>query len=350
MSITPPLETSSYLKEMNDQADITSNENNYFFNIESINENSLGFFYDVISGLKTEQKTLPCKYFYDEKGSRLFEEICSTKEYYITRTELALLPKVAKHLHAYFDRGLTIIEPGCGAGEKVKILMSELNEVKCFVPLEISASALNYSVDSIENDFPDIDVKPLLGDFTEPKHLLELSNSIDNHNERLVFFPGSTIGNFERDSAISVLNNLSVIAGDNGYLLIGIDLLKNRQKLLGAYNDNMGVTEAFNKNILHRVNTELNADFNVDSGFNHLAIFNEDYDRIEMYLQSCCDQVVSISGHSFSFLEDECIHTENSHKYSVDSFCILIEEANLKLVEFWTDEDNCFGVFLLKNT
>jgi len=317
-------------------------------NANYIDGSSCTFLDDIVLGLTSPKKSLPCKYFYDEKGSLLFDEICKLKEYYITRAECALLPGVGKALRGYFSDGLTIVEPGSGAGTKVQILMKELKNVERFFSLEISSSSLNDSVDSIQESFPDLSVTPLCGDFTDAQDLAELSQEIRSSTKRLVFFPGSTIGNFERSSAVAILNNLSVIAGKDGCLLVGVDLLKNRKKLIKAYDDAAGITAAFNKNILHRINAELDGNFDVDSGFEHVAVFNEKHKRVEMYLKSTVAQKVTVSGSEFTFEKDEYIHTENSHKYSPESFSAIAAEAGLELLEFWTDPGSNFGIFLLQ--
>jgi len=318
------------------------------FDIDNAVSDSDTFLNDIVSGLSGRLKSLPRKYFYDAKGSSLFEKTCDLDEYSLTKTECDLLSEVGKSLRRFFNDGLTIVEPGSGAGIKVQILMRELKNIERFFPLEVSPSILGESIDAIQENFPDLDITPLCGDFTDTQDLMELSQEIRSTSKRLVFFPGSTISNFKRVCAINILKNLSTIAGKEGCLLVGIDLLKNRHRLVKAYNNKSGVTAEFNKNILHRINNELEGDFDVNSGFDHVALFNERYKRIEMYLKSVVEQTVTISGNDFHFDKDEYIHTVNSYKYSPEGFSSIATEAGLELLEFWTDAENKFGVFLLQ--
>ena len=355
-SIDIPLKHSDRLNS--DHLDLNSiinlgSKNNTVSNTNSFDiDNTLSdldiFLSDVVVGLSGRLKSLPCKYFYDAKGSSLFEKICDLDEYSLTKTESNLLSEVGKSLGRYFNDGLTIVDPGNSVGNKVQILMRELKDIERFFPLEISPAILGESVDTIQEIFPDLDITPLCGDFTDAQDLIELSQEIRCTSERLVFFPGSTIGNFKRVCAINILKNLSIIAGEGGYLLVGVDLLKNRQRLMKVYDDKGGVTAEFNKNILHRINSELDGNFDVSSGFEHVALFNERYKRIEMYLKSVVEQTVTISGNDFHFDKDEYIHTESSHKYSPESFSSIATEAGLELLEFWTDAEKKFGVFLLQ--
>lgn len=309
------------------------------------------FLQDVYKGLnvdKGQQKTLPCKYFYDERGSQLFEDICDLDEYYITRTELDLLASIGQEVAELVGEGVTIIEPGSGAGVKVQILLDALLKPSRFIPLEISLDALEASTQKLKQKFPRLEVIPHQGDFTDERDLKKLPLVAEEADKRLVFFPGSTLGNFNREEAIEVLSNLRLLAGEQGQVLVGIDLLKDRNRLLAAYDDSLGVTAEFNKNLLARINTELNADFDYKQGFEHRAVFNEEYSRIEMHLVSKRDQEVSIGDNRVSFVEGETIHTENSHKYSPELFAEIAREAKLEITNQWSDDQQDFGLFLLK--
>ncbi|MBT5331874.1 MAG: L-histidine N(alpha)-methyltransferase [Porticoccaceae bacterium] len=306
------------------------------------------FLADVLAGLSTRPKTLPCKYFYDERGSILFEQICELEEYYITRTELALLSDIGAEVAELVGEGVTIIEPGSGAGVKVQILLDALLHPRKFIPLEISLDALEASTKELKQKFPQLRVIPHQGDFTDQKDLKKLPLLKEKSERRLVFFPGSTIGNFTRKEAVEVLNNLRILAGENGLVLVGVDLLKDRNRLLDAYDDHLGITADFNKNLLVRINRELDANFDFERGFDHRAVFNEQASRIEMHLVSASDQSVEIGDQKVEFDEGESIHTENSHKYSEQMVVQMVTEANLQVVRDWTDEGGDFALFLLE--
>ena len=301
------------------------------------------FLQDVVRGLSKEQKTLPCKYFYDERGSQLFTEICEQEEYYLTNTEIALLNKYGAEIAAITGQNACIIEPGSGAGEKIQLLLTALDEPDSYMPLDISEEILQASVETITNKFPALKVNPVKIDFTNDINLPECNAS---SNKRLVFFPGSTIGNFNPEEASDFLQKLQQIAGPKGSLLIGVDLIKDKEVLEAAYDDKNGVTAEFNKNLLHRINDELNADFDI-TAFSHNAFFNDEKSRIEMHLTSEQEQSVKIQDNVFEFSEGETIHTENSYKYSVRSFTKLVEESGFAVVKVWQDENELFGLFYL---
>lgn len=300
------------------------------------------FLIDIIKGLSKNRKTLPCKYFYDERGSQLFEQICELDEYYITKTEIQLLESIKHEISDYIGPQANIIEPGSGAGEKVQILLSALQHVNRFMPLDISSEILFESAKVINERFPDIAVTPLVGDFTKFESL-KLSTDFLNHNKNVIYFPGSTIGNFEPFEAKSLLESFVKKLKANGALLIGVDLVKELSILEPAYDDSQGITEQFNKNILHRINKEFDADFDVDA-FEHKAYFDEDRSRIEMHLVSKQEQKVTIEDKEFLFMKDESIHTENSHKYSIPSFKLLAESAGWTSVKCWTDPQKLFSI------
>lgn len=311
------------------------------------------FLLDVYSGLGKVQKTLPCKYFYNECGSKLFEDICELPEYYLTRTEMQLLSKYSLEISKTIGRFATIIEPGAGAGLKVQILIASLQEPQNLFPLDISPTAMEGAYLEIKKCFPKLNVAALTGDFTRNTDLDRLSALINEHeplglSNRLVFFPGSTIGNFAPLEVEKLLCNFKRLAGKHGNLLIGIDLLKKRETLLAAYNDKQGTTEAFNKNLLHRINIELGGNFDVENGFHHRAVFNAPLSRVEMHLVSNRAQAVSIGKKSFQFREGETIHTENSHKYSILDFQSLANSADLRMENVWKDSEDRFALVMLR--
>ncbi|MBH0002381.1 MULTISPECIES: L-histidine N(alpha)-methyltransferase [Pseudoalteromonas] len=316
--------------------------------IKQSNITDTEFLNDVISGLTQQQKTLPCKYFYDDKGAALFEQITTLQEYYVTRTELSILEQHSKSIAQMLPENLSIIEPGCGSGKKVAYLLAHMANVKTFVPFEISEEMLSYSLAHLSPLFPDLAISPLLGDFTHSQMVKQLTKdtALDSQTN-LVYFPGSTLGNFAPVKAIEIMNNFHRLCGVNGYVLIGVDLVKERQVLLDAYNDKAGVTGAFNKNLLQRINNELNGTFNIDN-FSHESRFNEQHSRIEMHLVSNRTQSVIINDQQIDFIEGESIHTENSHKYTLESFKQLAAQANLKLEQTWQDDSNYFALCLLR--
>ena len=316
--------------------------------IKQSNITDTEFLNDVISGLTQQQKMLPCKYFYDDKGAALFEQITSLQEYYVTRTELSILEQYSQSIAQMLPENLSIIEPGCGSGKKVAYLLAHMANVKTFVPFEISEEMLSYSLAHLSPLFPDLAISPLLGDFTHSQMVKQLTKdtALDSQTN-LVYFPGSTLGNFAPVKAIEIMNNFHRLCGINGYVLIGVDLVKERQVLLDAYNDKAGITAAFNKNLLQRINNELNGTFNIDN-FSHESRFNEQHSRIEMHLVSNCNQSVIINDQQIDFIEGESIHTENSHKYTLESFKQLAAQANLKLEQTWQDDSNYFALCLLR--
>jgi dimethylhistidine N-methyltransferase len=316
--------------------------------IKQSNVTDTEFLNDVLDGLTQQQKTLPCKYFYDDKGAALFEQITTLQEYYVTRTELSILEAYSQAIAQMLPENLSIIEPGCGSGKKVAYLLAHMANVKTFVPFEISEEMLSYSLAHLSPLFPELAISPLLGDFTHSQMVKQLTKdtALDSQTN-LVYFPGSTLGNFSPVKAIEIMSNFHRLCGVNGYVLIGIDLVKERQVLLDAYDDKAGVTEAFNKNLLERINNELNANFDLTQ-FGHQSRFNEVHSKIEMHLVSMCDQSVTINNQQIDFKKGESIHTENSHKYTVESFKELAGQAGLTLQNTWQDDQGYFALCLLR--
>ena len=304
------------------------------------------FLNDVIEGLSQNPKTLKPKYFYDNRGAQLFTEICTTPEYYPTRTEIKILNQNAEDIASQIGDNTALIEYGSGALEKIKILLNFLNEPVGLIPVDISEDQLFASAKNLENLYPDLEILPVAADFTKPIPIPGFSHPPKKH---VAFFPGSTIGNFEPDLAIQFLEGVTKTIGFDGLLLIGFDLKKDIETLLAAYDDQQGITASFNKNLLSRINDELDGNFNLDT-FEHVARYNENKGRIEMHLKSTTEQTVSINKELFEFLEGETIHTENCYKFTKESFTAMSSKAGLYPVKTWTDDQNLFAVMLLRTT
>ena len=297
----------------------------------------------VLKGLNRPQKELACKFFYDERGSQLFDRICEVEEYYPTRTELALLEDRAGEISNLVGEGAALVEFGCGSLQKIRVLLAALNAPAAFVPIDISREHLIASVEDLAAEFPDLRIEPVVADYTQPLTL----PALEDEAKRVGFFPGSTIGNFTRDEAVAFLNVVAEILGQDGELLIGVDLKKDEAILNAAYNDEEGVTAAFNLNILHRINAELGGNFDLDA-FQHKAFYRADQGRIEMHIESLKNQKVRINGSTIDFTEGETIHTENSHKYSVDEFQAHAARAGFEPLRAWTDDERLFSVHYLR--
>lgn len=302
---------------------------------------------DILAGLLATPKTLPCKYFYDQRGSALFDEICELDEYYPTRTETAILEKHAEDMARQIGSDALVIELGSGSSTKTPVLLDALHDAAGYVPIDISKEHLMDAARRIHEAFPDLAVRPVCADFTTP---LDLPDFGLDAKRRYVFFPGSTMGNFDPAGRREILHQIVSLCGEQGGgLLIGLDLLKDRKTLEAAYNDGRGVTAAFNLNLLERVNRELQGTFEVD-GFEHDAPFNADEERIEMHLVSTSDQDARIGDEIVSFEAGERICTEYSHKFSVEAFTRLAKEVGLQQRAVWTDDDALFAVMLFETT
>ncbi len=302
------------------------------------------FYREVVNGLSCIPRRIPPKYFYDEKGAALFESICEQPEYYPTATEFAILREYADEIAAHTGTGQVLIEPGCGSCEKVRTLLDAVRPL-AYVPVDISCEQLQSAASEIAEDYAWLDVHAVCTDITGT---LELPG-IFGKEDRLVFYPGSSIGNFEPEDAVRFMAELAQTAGAGGRLLIGIDLEKDPQTLNAAYNDANGVTAEFNLNLLQRINRELDANFDIDA-FDHHAFYNSVAGRIEMHLICTRRQTVDIDGHTFEFSAGDSIHTENSYKYSIESFRTLAADAGYKTVDCWTDPGHLFGLYLLEVT
>ncbi len=294
---------------------------------------------EIISGLKSEQKTLPCKLFYDKRGSILFDLICELDEYYLTRTETKIMQDNIVDIAETLGEKFFLIELGSGSSTKTRILLEHLKNIIAYVPIDISEKHLHESVNILNDEFPKLNIFPIMADYTQE---FKLPIDGNNHLKKNVYYPGSTIGNFNKEEAQNFLKRISKICGENGGLLIGVDLVKDREILLNAYNDKKGITSAFNLNILRNINNQFQSDFD-SSKFKHKAIFNEEEHRIEMYLISKENQKVTIEGDDFYFEQGEKILTEYSTKYSIENFKELTSE-NFEFQKIWTDEKNYFAV------
>jgi dimethylhistidine N-methyltransferase len=299
---------------------------------------------EVLAGLQKPQKSLPSKLFYDERGSRLFEQITTLPEYYPTRTEYKIIREHINKIAEEIGPDSVIIEPGSGSCEKVRLLLDNLSDVKAYVPVDISQQYLANVVRELRADYPALRVKPVCADYTRPFSLPEIDQPFEYY---VVFYPGSTIGNFQPDEAQNFLEMLSEFMVPGGGLLIGVDLKKDKRILEAAYNDSAGITAAFNKNMLERLNRELNADFALEK-FEHRAFYNEKKGRVEMHLASLAGQTIHIGGEAIHFNQQETIHTENSYKYSPEDFKSLVNDW-FEVKNMWTDDNNLFSLqYLVK--
>lgn len=301
---------------------------------------------DILAGLRKAPKQLPCKYFYDERGSALFDQICELDEYYLTRTELAIMQQYADEMGQQIGPGVILVEFGSGSSLKTRILLEHLIDPVAYVPVDISREHLHRTARGLARDYPHLEILPVCGDFTKP---LELPAAAREPTHAAVYFPGSTIGNFTPQGALMLLKQIGQMCGQGGGLLIGIDLQKDPQVIEAAYNDGQGITDQFNLNLLHRINRTLGADFDLDR-FAHRAIYNAEQGRMEIYIESRSQQSVQVDGEKFQFEPGERILTEYSHKYTVPGFAQLAAQAGLALHRHWTDPQAYFGVLHLVAT
>ncbi len=296
---------------------------------------------DVLAGLSRPRKRLPAKYFYDDAGSRLFDRITELPEYYPTRTELGILREHAGEMAARCGPRCLLIELGAGSLTKVRLLLDPLDRPAGYVPVDVSGDHLRSAAVALADDYPALDVAPVAADFTRSFAIPDLPAA-----RRVVFFPGSTIGNFDPPEADILLRRVGRLVRPGGGLLLGIDLRKDAAVLERAYNDADGVTAAFNRNLLVRVNRELGADFD-PAAFRHAAFYNGDRSRIEMHLVSTNPQRVRVGAAAFDFRAGESIHTENSYKYDVAAFAARAAGCGLRLDATWTDAQHYFAVLYL---
>ena len=300
------------------------------------------FLHDVIAGLTARPKQLPPKYFYDEAGARLFEEITTLPEYYPTRCELAILRERAADIARFFPEGSALIEFGSGSSKKVRIVLAAAPTIAAYVPVDISSQMLVQEAEELRRDHPRLAVLPVEADFMQP---FALPPAVAGQLH-IGFFPGSTIGNFEPHQACSFLRHAGHMLGRGATLIIGVDLVKDASILNAAYDDAAGVTAKFNLNLLTRINRELDGHFDLDS-FSHHAFYNSERHRIEMHLASKKRQKVRVAGRLIEFRAGETIHTENSYKYTLESFGALARGSGWKPVSVWTDAGANFSVHAL---
>jgi dimethylhistidine N-methyltransferase len=299
---------------------------------------------DALAGLARRPKRLPSKYFYDARGSELFEQITRQPEYYPTRVEIALMQAHAPHVAAAVGPRAHVVEYGSGSGRKTRLLLRALKDVVAYTPIEISRTALLASVERLADEFPDVEMLPVCADFTRA---VKLPRPERTARRRVAFFPGSTLGNFTNDEAVALLRAMRETVGPGGAALVGIDLEKDAAVIEAAYNDAAGVTAEFTLNLLARLNREIGSDFDL-SGFTHRAVYSRERGRIETYLVSRRNQDVTVGDRRFHFEADEAMQVEYSHKYTDDGFAALAAQAGMRVVEAWNDEAGWFGQRLLE--
>jgi len=298
------------------------------------------FLADLLRGLARAQKEIPCKWLYDARGSALFERICDLAEYYPTRTELGIMEQHVRAMAALVGPGATLIEYGSGSSLKTRLLLAHLADPWAYVPVDISVTALAEATARLARSFPDLQILPQCRDFTLP---LALPAKATASRRRVVYFPGSTVGNLHRPQVLELLDRIAVQCGPGGGLLVGVDLLKSRAVLEAAYDDARGVTAAFNENLLVRANRELGTDFRLER-FRHLAAFEPDHGRMEMHLVSTVRQSVRVGRQTFPFEAGETIWTESSYKYGPQEFATLAALAGWRLEHSFTDARAWFSV------
>jgi L-histidine Nalpha-methyltransferase len=295
---------------------------------------------DVLAGLAGPRRAIPARWFYDERGSELFDDITRLPQYYPTRVETALLGQCRADVAAQIGPGHAVIEFGAGSATKTPLLLAAVAP-SAYVPIDISGDYLRDAAAVLQAKFPELPVYPVEADFTNG---IELPTEI-SHMPRLGFFPGSTIGNFIPRSAVDMLRHMRSVLGEGAYLLIGLDRIKPLDILIPAYDDPSGVTAAFNLNLLHRINRELDGDIAVEA-FAHRAIWNDTEARIEMHLEALCDTAFSVSGQKFELARGQTIHTENSHKYDLRSIRLLLRSGGWSPIADYSDADQWFTLVL----
>jgi dimethylhistidine N-methyltransferase len=297
---------------------------------------------EVLAGLSRPQKAIPPKFFYDRRGSQLFDAITELPEYYPTRTEIGILERHGEEMAALLGRDAVLVELGSGSSLKIRVLLSALRPA-VYVPVDISREHLLSSAGELAAAFPRLEVHAACADYSVPFDL----PAVEDGRPRAAFFPGSSIGNFDPPDAVRFLTRVAALVGAGGRLLVGVDLRKDVEVLHAAYNDAQGVTADFNRNLLARINRELGADFDLEA-FRHEAFFNEEASRVEMHLVTDGPQAVRVAGQAFAFAPGESIHTECSYKYSIAGFQALARRAGFAPERVWTDDDGLFSVHCLR--
>lgn len=298
------------------------------------------FLEDVLSGLARKPKRLSCRFLYDERGSRLFDEICELEEYYLTRTEITIMEDYVKEMAHEMGPGVRLVEFGSGSSVKSRILLNSLMDPAAYVPVDISCEHLTHTVRALEVEYPELEIQPVCADFCRD---FRLPKGKRDPSRTVIYFPGSTIGNFTPQEANRLLRHIVKLCDDGGGLLLGVDLKKDIHLIERAYNDSLGVTAEFNLNLLTRMQRELDAELN-EQAFEHFAFYNSDAGRVEIYIRSLEDQTICVAGEVFPLREGELIHTEDSHKYTVDEFAAMAKQAGLQLVKSWSDRNHYFAV------
>lgn len=298
----------------------------------------------VLEGLRKSPKELSPVWFYDEYGSSLFDSICELPEYYLTRTELGIMEAHAAEMAQIIGPQAALIEFGSGTSQKTRLLLDHLAAPAAYVPVDIAREHLMDAAGTLARDYPGLQIAPVCADFTQP---FELPRQVACAQRRVVYFPGSTLGNFSRADASALLQRMRSLIGNDGAVLIGIDLRKDPDILRRAYNDEAGVTAEFNLNALRHINREVGANFNL-ANFEHEAVWVDDLSRIEMHLVSKQDQTVKVSGTPIAFKRGEHMRTEYCHKYTLEGFANLTAAAHLTATRTWTDAERKFAVQLLE--
>lgn len=310
---------------------------------------------DVIFGLQQSQKHIPCKYLYDARGSRLFDQICRLDEYYVSRTETEIMHEHADEIAAILGRKVRLIEFGSGSSVKTRLVLDHLPDAVAYIPVDISKNHLLSTAALLQLEYPHLEVLPVIADFTQPFALPPLKHPANEQPQgqlvplpirTTVYFPGSTIGNYSKEHVTELLARITSMCQVGDGLLIGVDLQKDTEVLERAYNDASGITAAFNCNLLKRMQIELAAELDAD-GFAHYAFYNEQRGRIESYLRSRRSQSIQIGTWRFDLDKGELIHTEYSYKYTIPGFCKLAERTGLSLTKAWTDSRGYFAVLYL---
>ncbi|KMJ57272.1 methyltransferase [Bacillus sp. LL01] len=316
---------------------LENNIQGYDFYIEKENMRE-----EIIRGLSSPIKTISPKFLYDHRGSELFELITGLDEYYPTRTEVKIFNEKIQEITMAVGDVHTLIEYGSGSSNKIKTLLHNFSSLKEYVPIDISRDFLFQSSLELGMQFPHITIKAVCGDYTAP-----LTLPLESKGKKVIFFPGSTIGNFEPVEVRNFLMKSAQLLNEGDGFLIGVDTKKDINTLEKAYDDAQGITAAFNLNLLTRINRELEADFNEEQ-FEHLAFYNKEKGRIEMHLESQYDQAVKIEEHEFYFRVGETIHTENSYKYSIGEFQEIAIQCGFKPSKIWMDDEEKFSVHYLE--
>jgi dimethylhistidine N-methyltransferase len=299
------------------------------------------FLAQAVAGLAGKPRTLPSKFFYDERGSDLFQKICELPEYYVTRTERKILERYGAEMAESIGENAELVGFGTGAGVKTRMLLGHLRKPIAYVPVDISKQHLTESADALSREMPDLEILPVCADYLQP---FELPTPSIKPDHVAVYFPGSTIGNMKPETAKQFLERVCSLCGRSGGLIIGVDLQKSKEVLESAYNDSAGVTAEFNRNLLVRANREIGADFDL-TNWRHRAIYNRAASRIEMHLISERDQIVHLGDHEFAFAAGEKIITEFSYKHTIEGFRALAGSAGFHFARAWTDPEKLFAVF-----